>query len=65
MLLDDPKSFVDWIGETAKKHRIGHIYTVMFIDPKEKNLDNADLFDSVLPNQISKKDLETLIQKFI
>lgn len=65
MLLEDPQSFLAWINTMAQKHQKEHIITVMFIDPKEKIVDTSVAFDAILPNQISKKDLESLIHKFI
>lgn len=65
MLLDDAEIFLTWIQSVNEEQKVGRINTIMFIDPKDKNQDTAVAFDAILPNQISKKDLETLIHKFI
>lgn len=65
MLLEDANTFLEWILSIEKSHHVGKINTIMFIDPKDKNQDISVAFDAILPNQISKKDLEILIHKFI
>jgi len=65
MLLEDPRTFIQWLESMQQKHHSTHMNTIMFIDPKEKTEDNQVAFDTVLANQISKKDLEVLIHKFI
>jgi len=65
MLLDDAETFLAWIHTITEQHHAGKIYTIMFIDPKDKIQDSAVAFDAILPNQISKKELETLIHTFI
>ena len=65
MLLEDADAFLEWILSIEKSHHVGKINTIMFIDPKDKNQDISVAFDAILPNQISKKDLEILIHKFI
>ena len=49
----------------TEHQKAGKINTIMFVDPKDKNQNTTVAFDAILPNQISKKDLETLIHKFI
>jgi len=65
MLLDDTETFLAWIHTITEQHNAGKIHTIMFIDPKEKNHDSSAAFDAILPNQISKKELEILIHTFI
>lgn len=65
IILDDVSSFSNWVKEIIQKQNLGDINTIMFIDPKESPMENNLLFDAILPNQISKKDLEQLISKFI
>jgi CheY-like chemotaxis protein len=65
MLLEDAETFLEWILSIEKRQHVGKISTIMFIDPKDKNQNTAIAFDAILPNQISKKDLELLIHKFI
>lgn len=64
MLLDDTQSFLTWVESIAALHKMGKIHTIMFVDPKTKNQENDAAFDAILPNQISKQELETLIQRF-
>lgn len=65
MLLEDLESFASIVQSITNEQNLGKIHTVMFVDPKDKNLESTVAFDAILPNQISKKDLETLIHKFI
>jgi len=65
MLLEDAQTFIAWVESMQSKHHSKHMNTIMFIDPKDKIEDNTVAFDAILPNQISKKDLEALIHKFI
>ena len=65
MLLDDAQIFLTWVQSINEEQKTGKINTIMFVDPKDKNQDTAVAFDAILPNQISKKDLEMLIHKFI
>ena len=65
MLLEDTQAFYTWLEAITEQHKLGKIHTIMFIDPKDKNQDTTVAFDAIMPNQISKKDLETLINKFI
>ena len=37
----------------------------MFVNPDDQSVDDTLPFDTILPNQISKKDLELLLNKFI
>ena len=64
MLLEDTQTFLAWIESITKFQHAGKINTIMFVDPKDKNQDNTVAFDAILPNQISKQELETLIHKF-
>ena len=65
MLLDDSEQFSEWIHTVMEEQKAGTIHTIMFIDPKDKTQENSVAFDAILPNQISKKDLETLIHRYI
>lgn len=65
MLLEDEETFFSRLESIANERHAGKIHTIMFIDSKNKNQETNVAFDAILPNQISKKDLETLIQKFI
>jgi len=65
MLLEDADIFLAWVHSIQEEQNAGKINTIMFIDPKDKNQDTTVAFDAILANQISKKDLETLIHKFI
>jgi len=65
MLLEDPDTFIQWLESMQHKHHSTHMNTIMFVDPKENTEDNKVAFDTILANQISKKDLEVLIHKFI
>lgn len=64
-MIEETPAFYNWILEVEAKQEQGKINTVMFIDPKDTNIDNNPSFDVILPNQVNKKDLELLIYKFI
>ena len=64
LLENNAEEFSQWVEALALKHG-SKTKTVMFTDPKEAIADNASSFDIVLPNQISKSELELLIHKFI
>jgi len=64
LLENNVEAFATWIDTLALKHG-SKTKTVMFTDPKEAILDNTTSFDAVLPNQISKSELESLIHTFI
>ncbi|WP_024953932.1 response regulator [Sulfurospirillum arcachonense] len=54
------------IDKNNKVYDLPHTSTIMFVDPiAEINENDKALFDNVLPNQISKQQLEELVQKFI
>jgi len=54
------------IEQSTKKHNVNKISTIMFHDSTvELSEEEKSTFDSVLPNIISKQQLEELIQKFI
>lgn len=58
-------NFAQWIEVCAKKQNLGPIHTIMFKDPNDNAEQEQAPFDAVLPNQISKKDLEQLIVQYI
>ena len=48
------------------QQKLGSINTIMFTSADDdKGLDATLAFSIILPNQISKKDLELLLNKFI
>lgn len=65
ILTEDFLDFAQWLQEIAKVHNVGMIHTIMFKDPNDTTTNENMPFDTILPNQISKKDLEQLIAKYI
>jgi len=59
------KEFATWIETLSLRQGLGKIHTIMFTDTKEENTNDSYIFDTVLPNQISKKELELLIHSLI
>ena len=64
MLLDEANVFSMWLKNEIASSNI-KTHTIMFIDPKEASNPVSDDFDAILPNQISKKDLEVLIHTYL
>ena len=65
MLLEDTQTFLEWVAALSQIQNAGKINTIMFVDPKDKSQDEHAAFDAILPNQISKQELENLIHTFI
>ncbi|MBP6324460.1 MAG: response regulator [Sulfurospirillum sp.] len=63
MLLHKEKELSDWLGALAHEGKTQKIYTIMFVDPKEKR-EETHYFDAVVANQVTKKELEMLIRSF-
>jgi len=57
--------FATWIETLSLSQGLGKIHTIMFTDTKEENTNDSYAFNTVLPNQISKKELELLIHSLI
>jgi len=54
------------IQNSMQKHDTGNIYSIMFHDSTvQVNEEEQSIFDEVLPNIISKQQLEELVQKYI
>jgi len=56
--------FSTWIKNVSVQQGL-KIHSVMFTDSKEDTTSDAYTFDTVLPNQISKNELESLIRSLI
>jgi len=57
--------FSTWIKNVSTLQKLGKIHSVMFTDAKEDITNDGIAFDTVLPNQISKHELESLIHSLI
>lgn len=57
--------FSNWIKDVEIQQAQGTIHTIMFVNPDDQSIDDTLPFGTILPNQISKKDLELLLNKFI
>ena len=57
--------FSNWIKDVEMQQAQGTIHTIMFVNPDDQSIDDTLPFGTILPNQISKKDLELLLNKFI
>ena len=64
MIQSTTHDFAEWIHSLSSKHGF-KTHTIMFTDSKELSPEDLASFDAVLPNQISKNELELLIHKFI
>lgn len=54
------------IKNSEKTNHTEHINSIMFIDPTTQiNEEDKTLFDEVVPNAVSKKQLEELVKKYI
>jgi len=57
--------FSTWIAKVSSLQGLGKIHSIMFIDSKDDTTSDIYAFDTVLPNQISKNELESLIHSLI
>ena len=57
--------FSNWIKDIETQQQLGVINTIMFVNSEDKSFDGTLPFSTVLPNQINKKDLELLLNKYI
>ncbi|MDD3323721.1 MAG: ATP-binding protein [Sulfurospirillaceae bacterium] len=61
----DLESFALLLNNTESEQNLGHIASIVFIDPlNEPSEIEKNIFDVVLPNQINKKELEVLVNQF-
>jgi len=64
-LVQGIEHFSNWIKDVEIQQAQGTIHTIMFVNPDDQSVDDTLPFSTILPNQISKKDLELLLNKFI
>lgn len=65
-LMQGTEYFSNWVKDIEMQQKLGTINTIMFTSADDdKGLDATLAFSIILPNQISKKDLELLLNKFI
>lgn len=64
MLLNGERELRDWLETLLQETKRQPIHTIMFVDAKEKR-EEPHFFDAVVANQVTKKELETLIRRFM
>lgn len=61
----EPEAFLELIHEVEAARHLGHIHTIMFVNPNENDPLFQPAFDKIVVNTISKGDLEALVTSFI
>ncbi|WP_041956828.1 nitrate- and nitrite sensing domain-containing protein [Sulfurospirillum arsenophilum] len=65
ILEGDAEAFLELIHEVEAARHLGHIHTIMFVNPNEQDPLFQPAFDKILANTISKGDLEMLVTSFM
>jgi len=65
ILETEPEAFLELIHEVEAARHLGHIHTIMFVNPNENDPLFQPAFDKILVNTISKGDLEMLVTSFM
>jgi len=65
VLEDEPEVFLELIHEVEAARHLGHIHTIMFVNPNENDPLFQPAFDKIVINTISKGDLEALVTSFM
>ena len=65
VLEDEPEAFLELIHEVEAARHLGHIHTIMFVNPNENDPLFQPAFDKIVINTISKGDLEALVTSFM
>jgi|GEM_PF-2355618 len=65
VLEEEATSFLELIHDVEAAHHLGHIHTIMFVNPSENDPLFQPAFDTVLTNSISKVDLEALVSTYM
>lgn len=65
VLETEPEAFLELIHEVEAARHLGHIHTIMFVNPNENDPLFQPAFDKILANTISKGDLEALVTSFM
>jgi len=65
VLEEEAEAFLELIHEVEAARHLGHIHTMMFVNPIENDPLFQPAFDTVLANTLSKDELEALMATFI